>query len=243
MCFLVLKWGASCNVLSPSRFPFSRKSRRPVLCIVYVWHMSHITCVLLLWVIEKIRVVYSCLLIRPWGSWIFADVAIKHLITAVRCSNQDTVLIWNVSTFLSIVQSGQLNHICIWSCMNIDSLALTLLLLLLLLLLLSWVLYGVVCIPLNFLAKKSIFNFQCRIYLWLCWVWIHWRTHLLFRRDLSRQDTLESLNEPTIDCLIVCKLNLSQVDLLGRVHWHSWHDFLPWHAWTFLWSSFRMDRI
>ena len=190
MCFLVLQRRSSCNVLSPTRLPLSREPRRPVLCIVYVWHMCHITGILLLWVIEKIRVVNSRLLIGPWGSRIFADVAIKHLITAVRCSNQDTVLIWHVSTFLSIVKSGQLNHICVWPCMNVDSLALTLLLLLLLLLLLSWMLYRVVCIPLYFLAKKSIFNFQCRIYLWLCRVWIHWRTHLLFRWDLSRQDTL-----------------------------------------------------
>ena len=243
MRFLVLKWGSSGNVLSPSRLPLSRKSRGPVLWIVHVWHMCYITGVLLFWVIEKIRVIYSCLLIRPWGSRIFADVAIKHLITAVRCSNQNTVMIWNFSTFLSIVQSSQLNHVCIWSSMNVDPLALTLLLLLLLLLLLCWVLYGVICIPLNFLAKKSIFNFQSRIYLWLCWVWIHRCTHLLFGRDLPRQDTLESLNEPTVDCLIVSKLNLPQVDLLGRIYWHSWHDFLPWHAWTFLRSSFRMYRI
>ena len=127
--------------------------------------------------------------------------------------------------------------------MNIDPLALALLLLLLLLLLLCWVLDGVICVPLNFLAKKSIFNFQSRIYLWLCWVRIHRRTHLLFSWYLSRQNALKSLYEPAIDSLIVCKLNLTQVDLLSGIYRHTRHDFLPRDACSFLWSGFLLNGI
>ena len=85
----------------------------------------------------------------------------------------------------------------------------------------------IVGVPLNFLAKKSVFNLQSGIYLRLLWVRVHRRTHLLLGRYLPRQNALQSLHEPAVDRLVVRKLHLTKIDLLPSVDWHPWHHFLP----------------
>lgn len=104
MRLLILKWRTSCNILSSSRLTLSRKTRWSILCVVYIWHMSHIWGILVLWMIEKVCMIYDCLLVRSWWSRIFAHITIYHLVTSIWCSNQDSSLIWDFSTLLTIVE-------------------------------------------------------------------------------------------------------------------------------------------